>query len=328
MARLKITCVGFNLESQIALQGMLDARVNVTTLVTLPAGASRGVSDYVDLHDLCAQHGIDVIDTRDINSAATLEAIARAEPDYIFTLAWNRLFSRALLDLPRYSVIGSHPSLLPEGRGRAPVPWTIIEGLQQSGVSFFVMNDRADDGELLLQKAFDVPGRAYAYDLYKLVAGNLRDGFIELYQRALTGDLGSAPAAQRASTYRSKRTPDDGHIDFTRSAEQIDRLIRAVSYPYPGAFTYYHDTKLTIWKCRPYTGATRYVALPGQVLARETGALLVQTGTEPLWLEDIVADVEFDLATIRLEQKLSCDSALEIVRLRQEIALLKSGKHD
>ena len=326
MAELKIVCVGFNLESQVALQGLIESGANICAVVTVPSGASKGISDYVDLHALCESHSIRVIDTKDINSPTTLREIAELSPDYVFALAWNRLFSRELLTIPTRGVIGSHPSKLPTGRGRAPVPWTIIQGLRESAVSFFEMNEQPDEGKLLLQRVFKIPDRAYAYDVYKLVAEHLCQGFIDLYHCAQAGTIRttSLPSSS-VESYRSKRTPDDGHLDFSHCAEALDRLIRAASYPYPGAFTFYRNSKITVWKCSPYTGALHYVAKHGQVLARRPNALLVQTGSVPIWLEDLSTEDSRDPSSIPLGAQLTRDCALEIQRIWEALDSLRGN---
>ena len=116
----RIVCVGSNLESRVVLEGLIATGAQVVGLVTLPGGSSA-VSDHVDLHPLCEEHGIETIDTTDINSWPTIKAIGRLEPDYLYTLGWSQLFGDELLSVPARYVVGSHPSPLPEGRGRAPV---------------------------------------------------------------------------------------------------------------------------------------------------------------------------------------------------------------
>ena len=113
-------CIGSNLESRVVLEGLIAGGAQIAGLVTLP-GCSSAVSDHVDLHPLCEEHGIETIDTTDINSWPTIKAIGRLEPDYLYTLGWSQLFGDELLSVPARYVVGSHPSPLPEGRGRAPV---------------------------------------------------------------------------------------------------------------------------------------------------------------------------------------------------------------
>ena len=120
------------MESDVALRGLIKNKVNVVSLVTLPSKESIGVSDYIDLHPLCESNDIKTIDTKDINSVETCTQIKNEEPDYIFVLGWSQIFKEELLNIPNEFVVGSHPSPLPDGRGRAPVPWTIIQEKKKS----------------------------------------------------------------------------------------------------------------------------------------------------------------------------------------------------
>jgi methionyl-tRNA formyltransferase len=316
----RVVAVGANLESAVALQGLLAIGANVVGLVTVPPQAPGGISDYVDLHALCAAHGVAAIDTEDINGPETLAEIAGLSPDYIFTLGWSQLFGVELLKIPARFVLGSHPSPLPEGRGRAPVPWTILQGHTRSAVTIFRMDAGVDAGAILCQRWFDVPPRAYAMDVYNLVAENLRDGYCGLYQAFAAGrEVPETAQDTSRATHRAKRGPAEGHLDFNRPAAELDALIRAVSQPYPGAYTYFDARKVEIWRASlenvpPYTG------VPGQILAKRQGRLLVQAGDAPLWLSEFTSDGEtltakaFPLGSafgFRIED--------ELFRLRQEV---------
>ena len=283
---LRIVGIGSNLESQIALEGLIGHPVPVAALVTLPPHGSENVCDYVDLHAFCEQHAIEAIDTTNINSPQTLERLRQIRPDYVFTLGWSQIFSPELLAIPSGYIVGSHLAPLPEGRGRAPVPWTILQGISRTAMSLFRMNPGVDSGDILLQKWFDVAPDAYAMDVYLRAAECLRDGYCELYDRLAQGEVIS-PIAQDPSraSHRAKRVPADGHLDFHRSSEQLYRLIRAASRPYPGAYTYYKGRKVIVWKAR-LSDLPSYVGVPGQILHRGSQGLLVQCGDGPLWLSE------------------------------------------
>ena len=125
----RVVCIGANLESEVILNGLISISANVVGLVTVRPEQSSAISDYVDLHGVCRAAGIPAIDTDDINDPATLDRIRELQPDFLFTLGWSQMFGTALLALPEQFVVGSHPAPLPQMRGRAPIPWTILEGL-------------------------------------------------------------------------------------------------------------------------------------------------------------------------------------------------------
>lgn len=287
----KIVCIGANIESETALRALISNGVPVVGVVTLPPRSSGGVCDYRDLHQLCAESCIPVIDTEDVNSADTVESIRSLSPDFIFVLGWSQLLREPLLSVPSGFVIGSHPTPLPQRRGRAPVPWTILEGHQRSAVTLFRIRAGVDNGPILLQRWFDISERAYALDVYNQVADELAAGFCELYGCLKDGGCYEKEQSHEHISYRAKRVPTDGHIDFSRTADEIDRTIRAVSEPFPGAYTYFEGVKYHIWRVGPYSGPERR-GLSGQILARDGNSLIVQAKDKPIALSNISRDGE------------------------------------
>lgn len=319
----RIICVGANLESEVVLHALSDIGVNLVGLVTKPPAQAGSTSDYVDLHPFCMKTGISTIDTADINSVGTLEKIAALQPDYIFTLGWSQLFRSALLRLPTHFVVGSHPSPLPKGRGRAPVPWAILLQESRGAVSLFRMDVGVDSGHLLYQLWFDIPPNIFALDLYHLVAENLAKAFCELHEQLCHGSVTEMVQDESLATYRAKRGPADGHIDFGKDAEAIDRLIRAVSVPYPGAYTYYGDEVVRVWRSE-LDKVPDFAGMPGQILARKDNKLLVHAGDRPLWLYQLsdVDGMSIPLNVFRIGSKFGYSLEDEIHQLRLEIARL------
>lgn len=286
----KIVCVGSNMESEVALRALLDAGAAVSGLVTLPVMEdSQRPSDFLDLHPIAEKAGITVIDTIDVNSEETLARIRALAPDYIFALGWSQIFGQPLLEIPSGFVVGSHPSPLPRGRGRAPVPWTILQRMAVSAVTLFRMDPGADTGPILIQRWFHVADSIYALDLYRLTAEHLAAGYIDLYERICRDAVEAVAQDEALATYRAKRSPLDGHLDFSLPARDLERLIRAVSRPYPGAYTYYGEQKIVIQRAG-IPSENRYVGTAGQILVRDGDRLLVQCGDDALWLEDLSDD--------------------------------------
>ena len=123
----KICCIGSNLESRECLSYLVEQGCTIHTLITLPSGQSKNVSDYFDLHAFCEKHGINVVDTTNVNSSETVRELQKIAPDYLFTLGWSQIFREDFIGCFSEFVVGTHPSKLPHGRGRAPLPWTILE---------------------------------------------------------------------------------------------------------------------------------------------------------------------------------------------------------
>ncbi len=292
MKSLRILCVGSNLESEKALQGLINHGAPIVGLVTRPSTTPGQVSDYVDLHHYCTDNDIPVINTRDINSPETIKEIKELEPDYIFVLGWSQLFSEELLQTPTKFIVGSHPSRLPEGRGRAPIPWTILQGASKSAVTLFRMDTGIDSGDILWQRSFPVEPDIYAMQLYLQTATYLSTAFCELSDALANDTIKSHKQDPAIVSHRSRRYPEDGYINFSLGALEIDRLIRATSQPYPGAYAYHRGRKIEIWKTS-LGDIPDAVGTPGQILKHSNNALLVYSIDQPLWISDFTCNGQY-----------------------------------
>ena len=281
----KICCIGSNLESHESLSFLIGKGCKIHTLITLPSGDNKHVSDYYDLHHFCEKHGINVVDTKNVNAPETVDEIKSLELDYLFTLGWSQIFKEDFINCFSNFVVGTHPSKLPYGRGRGPLPWTIIEDQKSSAVSFFKIDTGVDTGKLIFQREFDIPPRSYVKDLYAKVGKELGNGFYEIYKLISNGEKIIFKAQEEDGvTVRGKRTPADGFIDFNKTLNEIDRLIRAVGEPYPGAYCYYKDHKIIFWEV-DLDEEGKFFGSPGQILKKTKNGILVGFSDGNLWLK-------------------------------------------
>lgn len=284
--KINIVCVGSNLESMVCLKNFKENNILISGLVTLPfRELSRG-SDYRDLIPFCEKNDIPFYRTSEINSFETKKWLNNIKPDYIFVLGWSQIFDDEMIDLPNHFIIGSHPSDLPYGAGRAPVVWTILEDLRESAVSFFKMTKKVDAGNLLLKKYFKIPERSNSTYLYNLVSKNLSAGFIELYYQILGDNFNETKQDFSIRTVRPRRSFEDGEIDFKNAAEDVDRLIRAATEPYPGAFSFYENERYTFWQSE-LSQNNHYNGIPGEILKMKDNQILVKCLDSAIWLFDL-----------------------------------------
>jgi len=215
--------------------------------------ASRAqASGYRDLGDLAERHGFPLVRTADVNDPELVERIERLRPKLLYVLGWSQLVKPRLLAIPEHGSAGMHPTKLPEGRGRAPIPWTILKGLTETACTLFLLAEGVDDGPIVGQVPVNVDAREDAGTLY----AKHRAAHVALVREHTAALLaGTAPVAEQdhaAATYWERRRPEDGRIDWTASAAAVDRLVRAVTRPFPGAFT---DDGAVIWRAEPAAGA-------------------------------------------------------------------------
>jgi methionyl-tRNA formyltransferase len=318
---LKICCIGSNIESYDCLTFLLNNGCAVDTLITLPSGENKHVSDYYDLHGLCAENGIGVVDTKNVNSKETISQLRELKLDYLFTLGWSQIFKEDFINCFSQFVVGTHPSKLPYGRGRAPLPWTIIEAQSESAVSFFKIDTGVDTGKLIFQREFEIPPRTYVKDLYTSVGKELGMGFYEIYNRIANDEsIEFSTQDEEGVTVRGKRSPSDGLIEFNKTVDEIDRLIRAVSVPYPGAYCYYKNQKTIFWEVG-LDNESRYYGTIGQILRKNESGILVRFADGNLWLKKPTDEggQAVDMKFFRIGDKLGYNIQDEIFNLKKKL---------
>lgn len=232
------------------------------------------------------REGIPVFCPETVNTDEWIEKIREIGPDAIFSFYYRNLISRGILDIPRAGAFNLHGSLLPAYRGRVPVNWVLVHGETETGVTLHHMVERADAGDIVGQRAVPIDFQDTAQSLYgKLVeaAGLLLD---ELLPLIADGRAPRYPQDEsRASTF-GRRRPEDGRIDWTWTAVRIYNLIRAVTTPYPGAFTMLSDgQRMTIWWGLPIGGGVGD-GQTGRVVAEE-GKVRVIAGEGAIELIDV-----------------------------------------
>lgn len=283
----KIVFVGAVELSKVALDELLVNNITPSLVVTLEKRLAHRHSDYVDLtYNI---HNIPVLEVTNINKPSFVNQIKAVEPDYILVWGWSQLIKPELISISRYGCIGLHPSPLPRNRGRAVIPWTILTGQSYTGVTMFYIDEGMDSGDIIQQNLFTLQPRETASTLYRKTEEEIRKMVDIIAPTLKEGRLDGFPQDQSKATYFAKRTPEDGRIDWTQPAHDIDRLIRATTKPYPGAFTYYEGKKITIWDSD--IARTNWIGIPGQILCKKDSvSIIVQTSFEQLEIGGISID--------------------------------------
>lgn len=164
---------------------------------------------------------------------------------------WSQIAGRAVLDAPNLGVLGMHPSLLPEGRGRAAIPWAILKGLTVTGVTLFRMDEGVDTGVILHQVKIPIEDREDAGSLYAKVCAAHREAIRYSYPCLKSWGAVYIKQDESRATVWPQRKPEDGRINPTMTVTEIDRLVRAVTRPYPGAFIERDKSSVIIWAGHP-----------------------------------------------------------------------------
>jgi methionyl-tRNA formyltransferase len=274
---LRIGIVGAVRSTETALATLAAAGHTPAVLVTLPVEKQARHSDFVDLGPLADQLGVAVLRAGDVNTPAVLEELARFELDVLFVVGWSRICGPGFRALARVGALGYHPTLLPKMRGRAALAWTIILGLERTGATVFWLDEGVDSGDIAAQEEFEIPPYATVSELYDLHLEALRRMLPPLFAQLAAGEIPSQVQDHRAATYLAVRRPAHGEIRWSEEAAAIERLVRGVSRPYPGAFTTLAGRKLLIWSAK-VVAFPNWHAQVGQAFAIEDGAPVVRCG--------------------------------------------------
>lgn len=223
----------------------LGLDLDVVAVITLSEKASTIMYDAVE-RKKWHEFGITVYEIKNINDEA--EALKRMGLDNMIVCGWRQILKKEVLDAPRNGVIGFHPSLLPKGRGPAPIINTILEGSEKSGVTMYYMDEGIDSGDIIGQEAFAVIKDDYAMDIYNKVVSSGKK-LVRKYLPLLAEEKAPRISQKDAdATYFRKITLKDNKIDPTvDSADMIYKKIRAFSKPYRGAYLRIGNNKLIIW---------------------------------------------------------------------------------
>jgi len=328
---MRLACIGSNIESEYCLLAFIERGLAIDLVITRPENNSRNISDYVNLHPLCRKHEIAVISTTNVNSDETILKVKTLGLDVLLTLGWSQLFRTDFRSCFKF-VVGSHPTLLPRGMGRAPIPWTILNKLEESAVSFFLIDEGVDSGDLILQKKFVIDYPFSATELYAVVAKYLSEGFIQIIEDLQTNgkfSLEKIKVNYMESYHTAKRTLVDGILDFKNPAEDIELLVRAVTHPYPGAYSYYQSRRLHFFSAR-VESSRDYYGSPGQILEVNDSEIRIACKNGSVWLGSIIDDSGSNVDTnfFKLHEKLGYHYEDEIHELKKELKILKEKFYD
>jgi methionyl-tRNA formyltransferase len=251
---------------------LLNSRIEVSALFTHRDNPNEEIW-FRTPRTVAETRRIPVFEDEDFRNPACVERIRSLAPDYLLSFYYRNLLPGEVLAIPKIAAMNLHGSLLPRFRGRCPVNWVLIEGEKKTGVTLHIMEAKPDTGDIVAQREVGISFEDTAHTLaVKLVEAS------RLVMRETVPVLESGKFERRPQvgtpSYYGGRKPEDGIIDWSKSAEEIYNLTRAVTHPYPGAFAFLEGTRIFIWKAVPENGATNRP--PGAVVS--TNPLRVQTG--------------------------------------------------
>ncbi|MGH3725447.1 MAG: methionyl-tRNA formyltransferase [Mycobacterium sp.] len=270
---MRIVSFGYQTWGYRTLQALIDLGHEVVLAVTHPASEDAYKAIWsAPVDELAREHGIPVHITKRVD-AETINLVKSAEPDVIVVNSWYNRMPVELYDFPPHGTLNFHDSLLPKFTGFSPVLWTLISGESEFGLTVHRMDSGLDTGDILVQHSLPIGPTDTGTELVlrgmELIPGVLAEALAALESGAAVG----RPQNKAERTYCHKRSERDSAIDWTWPAEDLERFVRALSDPYPRAFTYYDGERIEVLEAR--VSEARYGGTPGRVTVQEQGGAVV-----------------------------------------------------
>jgi methionyl-tRNA formyltransferase len=274
---VRLLYVGARVVGRICLEALLEAQVaDVVGVLELDAGKAGVTTAFSPFDELIERHGLVRRHFTNLRDPEVTAWCAALEPNVGAVVGVSQLVGDDLLAVPPLGFLGMHPTLLPTGRGRAPIPWALIKGLDETGVSIFRCDAAADRGGIYAQERVPIRYEDTAATLGARTDEVAARLLVETVRGLAGGTAVAVPQDESAATEWPRRRPEDGVIDWAQPGRRVYDFVRALTHPYPGAFTTLAGGRLHVWSA--VESADGRAGRPGEVLARVEGGLLVATG--------------------------------------------------
>lgn len=275
---MRVAMFGYQTWGHRTLQALVKSRHEVCLVVTHPASEHVYESIWDDsVEDLARAEGIEVFLAKR-PTPELIDRVAALAPDVMVANNWRTKLPRELFGLPRYGTVNLHDSLLPKFTGFSPVIWSLISGATHTGLTAHLMDDELDTGAVLVQRSVEITptstGTSLVYDTLDLVPEVLTEALDGLE----SGTVTPVPQDLSERTFFHKRSDRDSLVDWTWPAVDIERFIRALSDPYPNAYTYFRGERVRL--IASHVSRCAYGGTPGRVFIDEDGGMVIVAGAD------------------------------------------------
>jgi methionyl-tRNA formyltransferase len=232
------------------------------------------------------QIGIKVFQPAKINSKDSIEYLKKFNADLFVVASFGQILSRPVLSLPKLYCLNVHASLLPEYRGAAPINWAVANGDKETGVTIMRMNEKMDEGDIILKEIVPITGQDDAITLSERASKKGANILLEAIRLIKNNEVEFVAQDKSRATYAPKLKKGDGLIDWKKGADEICNRIRAF-VPWPGCFTHLDKKIFKIWKARPVTVSDSGKSKPGEILEVNKNGIVVKTGKGALKIYEL-----------------------------------------
>jgi UDP-4-amino-4-deoxy-L-arabinose formyltransferase / UDP-glucuronic acid dehydrogenase (UDP-4-keto-hexauronic acid decarboxylating) len=229
------------------IQALLKNGYDIAAIFTHPDDPGENVW-FGSVAELAAEKRIPVYSPDEINHPMWVQKIRDISPDVIFSFYYRKILGKEILNIPPAGCLNLHGSLLPAYRGRCPLNWVLVNGETHTGVTLHYMTPRPDDGDIVAQKQIEISSDDTAHTLHQKIVPAASLILEQVLPDIKAGTVLRSPQDPSKSSYFGGRKPEDGQINWAKDADEIRNLVRAVTRPYPGAFSFSGNRKFLFWK--------------------------------------------------------------------------------
>ena len=276
---MKIVFMGTPDYAAEALRALIRAGHEITAVVTQPdKPKGRSGEPVPSPVKVCAsEHGIPVMQPKRIRTPEATEELRKYPADVYVVAAFGQILTQEILDMPPYGCLNIHASLLPKYRGASPIQHVIIEGEEKTGITVMQMDAGIDTGDMLYKKEIPIEAEENYETLHDKLTVLGGEAIVEAIELLEQGKLVPEKQEDSDSCYAPKIAKEMGRIEFSRSAAEIDRLIRGMT-PWPSAYTGYQGKQLKIWKAVPLETYDNKGRSGGEILEVSKNSVIVAAG--------------------------------------------------
>lgn len=264
--------------------------LGVVTQPDKPKGRSKEVT-FSPVKELAVKHELPVYQPVKAKEPEFLEQLKVLSPDVIVVAAFGQILPKALLEIPKYGCINVHASLLPKYRGAAPIQYSVIDGEKETGITIMYMDVGIDTGDIILQDTVPISPEETGGSLFDKMAVQGAASIIKALRQMEAGEVTRTPQDNEKATYVKMISKEMGKLDFTKSAQQLERLIRGLN-PWPSAYTFLDGKSLKLWQAsaEPVTDGQAHMFQeyePGMIAQVRDNALVIMTGDGLLVVKEL-----------------------------------------
>lgn len=269
----------------LCLQRLLESPFAPVALILQP---QQGKDWHSKALALAQEAGIACLGPEDPNTESTRDHLAAFETDVFVLAGYGKILSQGTIDIPRLMTVNLHGGKLPDYRGSSPMNWALLRGESRFGISIIQVDKGVDTGDVLLDKTFAIGVDDNIRDLHALANAHFPDMLVKVLGDLATGKLSPRKQDDATAGYYPMRFPNDGLILWDQlTAQEVHNRVRALTAPYPCAYTYYKGRKVLLQKTRLRQGVA-YYGEPGRVYLLCDHAMLVCAKDKTLWVTEAV----------------------------------------